>query len=70
MKKIFAIIGGVVTAASIVTVIVIILKKIKLSFSIESVDDALEFDDNLDMGEDISVSVEGSDEDDIGEIKF
>lgn len=68
MKKIFAIIGGVVTAASIVTVIVIILKKIKLSFSIESVDDALEFDDNLDMGEDISVSVEDSDEDDIGEI--
>jgi hypothetical protein len=72
MKKIFAIIGGVVTAASIVTVIVIILKKIKLSFSIESVDDALELDDNLDMGDDISVTVEDTDEDeeDIGDISF
>ena len=70
MKKIFAIIGGVVTAASIVTVIVIILNKIKLSFSIESVDDALELDDNLDMGDDISVTVEDTDEDeeDIGDI--
>lgn len=72
MKKIFAIIGGVVTAASIVTVIVIILKKIRLSFSIESVDDALELDDNLDMGDDISVTVEDTDEDeeDIGDISF
>lgn len=70
MKKIFAIIGGVVTAASIVTAIVIILKKIKLSFSIESVDDALELDDNLDMGDDISVTVEDTDEDDIGDISF
>lgn len=57
MKKALSIIGGVVAAASIFTVIIVILKKIKLSFSIESVDDDFNFEGDYDNG-DISVSIE------------
>lgn len=58
MKKTLAIIGGVVTAASIFAVIVVILKKIKLSFTIESADDTFDFDDEANTSGDISVSIE------------
>jgi hypothetical protein len=61
MKKTLAIIGGIVAAASIFTVIVVILKKIRLSFTIESADDNFELEE--DNG-DISVSI---DEDDSSE---
>lgn len=57
MKKTLAIIGGIVTAASIFAVIVVILKKIKLSFSIESADEAFDLEDEARLG-DISVSIE------------
>ena len=53
--------GGIVAAASIFTVIVVILKKIRLSFTIESADDNFELEE--DNG-DISVSI---DEDDSSE---
>lgn len=61
MKKTLAVIGGIVAAASIFTVIVVILKKIRLSFTIESADDNFELEE--DNG-DISVSI---DEDDSSE---
>lgn len=58
MKKTFAIIGGIFAAASILTVIVVILKKIRLSFTIESADDNFDFEED---GGDISVSIEDED---------
>lgn len=58
MKKTLAVIGGIVTAASIFAVIVVILKKIRLSFTIESADEVFDFDDEAQMNGDISVSIE------------
>ena len=57
MKKALAIIGGIVAAASIFTIIVVILKKIKLSFTIESADEDFDFESDY-SDEDISVSIE------------
>ena len=57
MKKALAIIGGIVAAASIFTVIIVILKKIKLSFTIESADEDFDFEGDY-SNEDISVSIE------------
>lgn len=57
MKKFLAVIGGVFAAVSIVAVAAVILKKIRLSFSIESAaDDDLGFDTD-DFG-DVSVSID------------
>ena len=39
MKKFFAILGGIVAATSVLAIAAVILKKIKLSFSIESAAD-------------------------------
>lgn len=58
MKKTLAVIGGIVTAASIFAVIVVILKKIRLSFTIESADEVFDFDDEAQTNGDISVSIE------------
>ncbi len=66
MKKFLSILGGIIAAASILTAIAVILKKIKLSFSIEySDDDLFENDENE---KDISVTVE--DEKDDGNIEI
>lgn len=66
MKKFLSILGGIIAAASILTAIAVILKKIKLSFSIEySDDDLFENDENE---KDISVTVE--DEKDEGNIEI
>lgn len=62
MKKILAIIGGVVAATSIIAIAAVILKKIKFSFCIESADD--EFDFDPDGVGDISVSIDESLKDD------
>lgn len=64
MKKTLAIIGGIFAAASIFTVIVVILKKIRLSFTIESADDSFDFEED---GGDISVSIEDESDEDIPE---
>ncbi len=56
MKKFFAVLGGLVAATSIVAVAVVILKKIKLSFSIECADEISDFEES---GDDrVSVSIE------------
>ncbi len=68
MKKALAIIGGIVAAASIFTIIVVILKKIKLSFTIESADEDFDFESDY-SDEDISVSIE-SDEPAEDELAF
>lgn len=68
MKKALAIIGGIVAAASIFTIIVVILKKIKLSFTIESADEDFDFESDY-SDEDISVSIE-SDEPTEDELAF
>lgn len=56
MKKFFAILGGIVAATSILAIAAVILKKIKLSFSIESADDDFGFDS--DDFHDVSVSID------------
>ena len=71
MKKALSIFGGIVAAASIFTIIVVILKKIKLSFSIESADDEFNFEGDY-SNDDISVSIEEepSEENTEDELKF
>lgn len=59
MKKFFAILGGIVAATSVLAIAAVILKKIKLSFSIESAaDDDFGFDS--DDFHDVSVSIDDS----------
>ena len=65
MKKLFAINGAVVAAAAIFTTIAVILKKIKLSFSIEFADGENAFDCACEAdAQDVSVSIEDTNEDD------
>ena len=54
MKKIIYIIGAFVTVAAIFTAIAIMLKKLKISLSIEGIDDTIEEEEN----EDIDLSIE------------
>lgn len=63
MKKFYYIVGAVVTAAAIFTFIAIMLKKIKVSLSIEGIDDVLEEEEN----DDISLTIENdeADEEDV-----
>lgn len=65
MKKFFAILGGIVAATSVIAVAAVILKKIKLSFCIESAADD-DFDFESDGADDISITIDDSipDEDD------
>ena len=55
MKKALIIIGSILGAAAVITAIIVILKKVKLKFSIENTDDGFDFEDDHD---DISVSIE------------
>lgn len=59
MKKVLLIIGGIVAVVAIVTGVLLILKKIRLSFTISSNDDEFDFEDEND---DIFVSIEGDEE--------
>ncbi len=59
MKKVLLIIGGIVAVGAIVTGVLLILKKIRLSFTISSNDDEFDFEDEND---DIFVSIEGDEE--------
>lgn len=61
MKKFFAILGGIVAATSVIAIAAVILKKIKLSFCIESADD--DFDFESDASDDISISIDDSTDD-------
>ncbi len=65
MKKFYYIVGAVVTAAAIFTFIAIMLKKIKVSLSIEGIDDVLDEEEN----DDISLTIENDEADD-GDILF
>lgn len=55
MKKALIIIGSILGAAAVITAIIVILKKVKLKFSIDNTDDGFDFEDDHD---DISVSIE------------
>lgn len=55
MKKLFYFIGAAVTAASVFAAIAIMLKRLKISLSIESVDDE---DLEEELGEEVTVTVQ------------
>ncbi len=55
MKKALIIIGSILGAVAVITAIIVILKKVKLKFSIDNTDDGFDFEDDHD---DISVSIE------------
>lgn len=57
MKKLFCLIGAFVTIAAIFAAIAILLKKLKVSLSIEGIDDELEEEENSD----IDVSIKDTD---------
>ena len=54
MKKALIIIASILGAAAVITAIIVILKKVKLKFSIDNTDDGFDFEDDND---DISVSI-------------
>lgn len=58
MKKLFYWIGAFVTVAAVVAAIAVLLKKLKISLSIEGIDDTLEDDE---MPEDIDLVIEDYD---------
>lgn len=60
MKKFYYIVGAVVTAMAVFGFVAIMLKKIKVSLSIEAVDDVIEEDDN----DDITLTIENDDSED------
>ena len=55
MKKALVILAGIFGTLAILTAIVVILKRVKLKFTIDNTDDGFDFEDELD---DISVSIE------------
>ncbi len=55
MKKLLAIIGGIAAVGAIVAGVLLVLKKIRLSFTIETNDNDFDFEDEND---DIFVSIE------------
>ncbi len=61
MKKFYYIVGAVVTAAAIFGLIAVMLRKLKISLSIEGIDDEI-LDDTTD-GE-VTLSIEDDEEDD------
>lgn len=60
MKKFYYIVGAVVTAMAVFGFVAIMLKKIKVSLSIEAIDDVIEEDDN----DDITLTIENDDSED------
>ena len=76
MKKLFYVIGALVTAASVFALIAILLKKLKISLTIEGLDDegmcdCGECEDCASAGDNISVTIDGDElcDDDI-EVEF
>lgn len=63
MKKFYYLVGACATAAAIFTFFAVLLKKLRISFSIESINDDIEEQDNSDI--EISISEEAEKEDDI-----
>ena len=55
MKKALIIIASILGAAAVITAIIVILKKVKLKFSLDNTDDGFDFENDHD---DISVSIE------------
>jgi hypothetical protein len=60
MKKFYYIVGAVVTAAGIFALLAVMLKKIKISLSIEGVDDVIEEEEN----DDITLTIENDEAED------
>ena len=65
MKKIYYIVGAVVTATAIFAFLAVMLKKLRISLSIEGVDDAIEEDRE---DEEISLVIENDDSEDEDEL--
>ena len=55
MKKALVIIASILGPAAVITAIIVILKKVKLKFSLDNTDDGFDFENDND---DISVSIE------------
>lgn len=66
MKKFYYIIGAFATAAAIFTFVAVMLKKLRISLSIESINDDLEEPENTD----IELSFANNKNDDIAEEDF
>lgn len=54
MKKALIVIASILGAVAVITAIIVILKKVKLKFSIDNTDDGFDFED---ANDDISVSI-------------
>ncbi len=61
MKKFYYIVGAVVTAAAIFAFIAVMLKKIRVSLSIEGIDDVINEEEN---NEDITLTIENDEDED------
>ena len=55
MKKALVIIASIFGVATVITALIVTLKKVKLRFSLDNTDDGFDFEDEHD---DISVSIE------------
>lgn len=60
MKKFYYIVGAVVTAAAVFAFIAVMLKKIRVSLSIEGIDDIIDEEENGD----ITLTIENDDTED------
>ena len=61
MKKFYYIVGAVVTAAAVFAFIAVMLKKIRVSLSIEGIDDVINDEED---NEDITLTIENDEDDD------
>lgn len=66
MKKFYYIVGAAVTAAAVFTFIAVMLKKLRISLSIEGIDDG-ELDENSDG--DIELSIDSDDKKETSDYK-
>jgi len=65
MKKFYYVVGAFATAAAIFTFIAVMLKKLRISLSIESINDDIEEPENTDIELSISESKKGELEDEL-----
>ena len=64
MKKALVILAGIFGTLAILTAIVVILKRVRLKFTIDNTDDGFDFEDELDDDDDFGFgSLFGDDED-------
>ena len=67
MKKVLLIIGGIAAVSAIVAGVLLILKKVRMSLTIETNDNDFDFEDEND---DIFVSIEDEEDDAAEKVEF